>query len=736
MPPALGARRVIACQQCHLRKVRCDAQRPKCGNCVRGLFPCSYPPDSRQHRGQQQARLEDRIRRLEAENSTLRRQEEESRSRRISALLPQLSQDQHGHEQPQQQHHQQSDVASQVIHLSLSAGGGRTYVGSTSGLFLANLLQPHTQQQSPAQHRGSGLSPSSILIHSLPAESLAREIKDAYAAHDHLIYPIIPLRAMDRAFDTVYNHHDPSPQQSFDGFVVDMVLAIGTAQLSKLNWNGVSDAEVHYNRAMSKANPILASGGLPALQAILLICHYRMGTSSHDTTNSVWHLVGVAARTCYELGLHKNATYQQLKADIRADADQYTASKEREEQIEARFNCFWCTVALDRVASLTLGRPLAMQLEDIDVDLMALQRDQFFTQAPEIARTPAESRSVSVPAAEEKVRRSIFTHIVKYRVICGKVLNALHRSTSDDLRSPSVDYTHIRDQLAQELQAWHADTASAVLVAPSSAIVDSIATPATPATTTSTSSRTESLSSFRSTEWYDLLYHNGNLMLFRPSPSIPDTTARNNSTALQRTFDSSRAAITLYASLHQTRKINYSWVTLHSVFMAGLSYIYALRTHFQHARQRSQSQGQREKSVLAAAPSIIQVVNDTRACSKVLVAVSERWASTTRNCSEVFDKLSDAVVADVVEAQTRSVVAAGAASTSVSSASASTAASVNGRNYAQQQGYEMFNMTVDNTLRDCYTDIQNLFYDQSQNDAIARLSQDWLFGIEEVTHRP
>ena len=48
-------------------------------------------------------------------------------------------------------------------------------------------------------------------------------------------------------------------------------------------------------------------------------------------------------------------------------------------------------------------------------------------------------------------------------------------------------------------------------------------------------------------------------------------------------------------------------------------------------------------------------------------------------------------------------------------------------------------MTVDNTLRDCYTDIQNLFYDQSQNDAIARLSQEWLFGIEEVTapeHRP
>jgi hypothetical protein len=257
-------------------------------------------------------------------------------------------------------------------------------------------------------------------------------------------------------------------------------------------------------------------------------------------------------------------------------------------------------------------------------------------------------------------------------------------------------------------------------------------------------------------------------MLFRPSPSIPDTTARNDSTALQRTFDSSRAAISLYANLHQSRKINYSWVTLHSVFMAGLSYIYAVRTHFQHARQHQ------PKSLLQTAPSIIQVVNDTRACSKVLVAVSERWESATRNCAEVLDKLSDAVVTDIVESQTRVSSAQQPSRSTSASASvyhdeeamadaatptaAGTAAQVTPASSsaffgasthsfiavndtqmqyhlgAQQHSDDMFNMTVDNTLRDCYVDIQNLFHDQSQNDAIARLSQDWLFGIEEESH--
>ncbi|KXJ88981.1 fungal-specific transcription factor domain-domain-containing protein [Microdochium bolleyi] len=787
MPPALGARRVIACQQCHHRKVRCDAARPRCANCARaGVSSCVYPPDPRQHRQHVQARLEERIRRLEAENSSLAGQVQESQSRRASDYSD------HGRQQQPsgglaQYQPQQSDVANQVIHLSLSAGGGRTYVGSTSGLFLANLLQPHTQQASAQQHQhGNGISAfpmaggslplasgphhanatssPPILLNTLPAESLAREIKDAYAAHDHLIYPIVTLPALERAFDSVYTRsHDRYPNSDllFDEFVVDMVLAIGTAQLSKLHWAGVSDAEVHYSRAMLKANAVLGTGGIASLQAILLICQYRMGTSSHDTTNSVWHLVGVAARTCYELGLHKSATYQQFRGDsdnsVSAD-ESHSGCRERAEQLEARFNCFWSTVALDRVASLTLGRPLAMQLEDIDVDLMALQREDPFPETPAPAnsvQSPIETRTLPLSTTERRTRGAIFTHIVKYRVICGKVLNALHRTTSDEHRAQTshVDYIHIRDQLAQELQNWHAETRSSVLVSPSGrdhhTTAATPATPATPATTTSTSSRTESLSSFRSPEWFDLLFHNGNLMLFRPSPSIPSlsssdttttTTARNNSIALQRTFDSSRAAIGLYASLHQTRKINYSWATLHSVFMAGLSYIYALRTHFQHARLQSSSsssssrsqqpQQQRgQKSMLEAAPSIIQVVNDTRACSKVLVAVSERWGpSTTRNCSEVFDKLSDAVVADVVEAQTQGGHGRGGRRHDTSapghdprteSTSDSSAAS------------SMFNMTVDNTLRDCYTDIQNLFYDTSQNEAIARLSQDWLFGIEE-----
>ena len=49
----------------------------------------------------------------------------------------------------------------------------------------------------------------------------------------------------------------------------------------------------------------------------------------------------------------------------------------------------------------------------------------------------------------------------------------------------------------------------------------------------------------------------------------------------------------------------------------------------------------------------MDIVNDTRAYSNVLVAVSER-CNAPKNCHEVFDRLSDAALADAVELYTHS----------------------------------------------------------------------------------
>ncbi|KAI3574988.1 fungal-specific transcription factor domain-containing protein [Fusarium oxysporum f. sp. albedinis] len=659
-----------ACDRCHRRKVRCDKIQPQCGPCKRADVACEYAVSEHQLRRRNVQKLERRIRELmdcneglaqqlrRSEEVTRRSEEATRRSEDVERAGTEVVQDSPG----------DGEVAEEVIQMSLIAGGGHHFVGSTSGLLLANLLQSRPQPSSSLTT--SGWKPNSLpgltspqANSGLPPKTLASELLKAYCSHDHLCYPFLSTKSLYRSLDAVYE--ESSAKDPVDAFFVDMTLAIGTAQVHKFNWNGVYDAETHYNRAMTRLADVLARDGIERLQALLLVCQYRMGTTSSNTTTSVWHLIGVAARTCLEMGLHRAATYA-----LPQTLDDVTR-KVKEEEMETKRRCFWSLVALDRVTSLALGRPLALQLEDIDVDLPPSSTAD---QLPEDS-SPLSSAPYGTP--QYRAATSVFVHIVRYRLICGKIINALHRSTKHVTFS-NTSYEEMRTALARELQEWHTETANLPLVKS-----DTAASPA-------------SGSSFRSEEWYRLLYHNGMLMLFRPSPCLND--AAVNSLALQNVYDSAREAISLYASLHRSRKLNYSWITMHAVFLAGLSYIFALRHHF------SGSEPQRAR--LHTTPTINQVVNDTRACSKVLVAVSERW-DLARNCSDLFDRLSDAVVADVVEASVAAPV---------------------------QFSADLAGMTVDSTFRDCFGDLQSLGLDEFHNDAISQLSQEWFFGLGGESH--
>lgn len=67
-----------------------------------------------------------------------------------------------------------------------------------------------------------------------------------------------------------------------------------------------------------------------------------------------WRVIGLAARKCFELGLHRRETY--------------TAFAESEEQGTA-VRTFWSVYVLDRRWSFGTGLPFALQDADIDPNL-------------------------------------------------------------------------------------------------------------------------------------------------------------------------------------------------------------------------------------------------------------------------------------------------------------------------------------------------------------------------------
>lgn len=753
-----------ACERCHQRKVKCDRAVPQCGPCKRSDVECRYAVTETQVRRRHVLKLEKRIRDLQASNDALSARLQEGQAavaavaspvdgqQAINGSLAEASasttpQSLQGPERPGRgthggdQRNATRDVAEDVIQMSLIAGGEHNFVGSTSGLLLANLLRPRRKAPTSSSSLSSGslLSPDSAWhrnnvagrhgpndgagISALPPRSLAEALIRAYCSHDHLAYPFLSPRSLHKSLDAVYAAAAGTGDvpDAVDAFFVDMTLAIATAQVHKFNWSGVYNAETHCHRAMSRLGDVLARDGIERVQALLLICQYKMGTTSSDTSTSVWHLIGVAARTCLEMGLHRASTYTLPSGGTDNGDSGYEDSRiTAKEDIETKKRCFWSLVALDRITSLALGRPLAIQLEDIDVDFPECgppEGDEHVTQN----NTPL---SATYGTPQWSAATSIFVHIVKYRLICGKILNTLHRSSKHapppGCSGGPTTYHHMREKLELELKGWHAQTDALQLVRNGA----SAASP-------------ENSSSFRCDEWYQLLFHNGMLMLFRPSPVLCD--APRNSAVLQRIYDSSRETIHLYAHLHRSKKMNYSWVTMQYVFMAGLSYIYALRNHVQSTQAPSERWEEPIRSRLQATPTITQVVNSTRACSRVLVAVSERW-DPARNCSDLFDRLSDAVISDIVDAQSAAPAAAAECNTtpqtpmaaSMGQPVAQPASDVSMGLTEGDLGHSSFlGMTVDTAFRDCFGDLQNLSLDAFHNDALAQLSQGWYQGLEE-----
>ncbi|TPX06824.1 uncharacterized protein E0L32_002320 [Thyridium curvatum] len=627
----------LACDRCYRRKARCDKILPACTTCARADAECCY--NSRQglaRRDELVESLERRLRQMDAKNRALSKELQQARAKQVSTdHTARVVASGYGGSStspgPVEQDKSRevdngNEVAKQVFSLSLNAGSQSQYLGSASGAILANLLGVHGRIVTADSDNdlvfrrfdpGAGNNadcPGGETGHQ-PSERLARDLMAAYLSHDHICYPYLDPHDLITSLTDLYADNTYLERHPVETFTLDMVFAIATAQVHKYSWHVMPDAETYYERAISRFGTALEAGGLVALQSIMLLCQYRMLSISYSTSASLWHLLGMAARLGLEMGLHREAVYV-----IPPDLSPAALGRARRKN-EVKRRCFWCLFGMDRIVSNTLGRPMAINLDDIDTAYPSAEHEQH----PLFSSTPTADEVFE--ASQEFRNTSVFVHITRHRVLTGKILSSLHnvpKSRMPDQTTCAV----IRQQLSAELDEWKRGVSSLPL-------------------TDTKSGRQYELSTFKSLEWYRLLYHNCILMLYRPIYTTDD--ASPTAEVLERLYHSSRQSIHAYSLLHRDRRINYTWITLHAVFIVGLSYVYAVRTHFQNRRRHIKHPLERQprpaEGQLSADPAISQIVSDTRACSTVLVALSERW-NTARECHNVFGRLCDAVIVD------------------------------------------------------------------------------------------
>lgn len=267
---------------------------------------------------------------------------------------------------------------------------------------------------------------------------------------------------------------------------------------------------------------------------------------------------------------------------------------------------------LTRIVSFTLGRPAAIRDSDIDVSSPSHLSDDLF----------GPDKPIAQPLPGQDTGISPFLHLIRIRRLSGEIFATFY-SVKQDTRISMEEKVLVRHEMHERLVAWRDDTQRLALVEEQS-------------------NQASPVSCFVTREWYTAVFNNALLLLYRPSPCLPHPTvvSRFGNEGGDHLFAAAKATIIAYADLHRKRRLNYSWITLHGVFIAGLAYVYGVGRAINDAGKTM------------PIPDYLDIINDTRACSNVLVAICERW-NVSRGSSELFNKLSSAVIRDAVNAATK-----------------------------------------------------------------------------------
>lgn len=285
------------------------------------------------------------------------------------------------------------------------------------------------------------------------------------------------------------------------------------------------------------------------IEAMTLLVIYHLRSAS---SQGIWYMIGLAMRIAIDLGLHRKAN--------EASLDPFTA------QIRRRL--FWTVYYLERVISMSLGRPFSIADRHIDLPLPL-----------DVDDTVHDPALLTAPPAPDRVTTMTFSvYLFLLRRIDSRIQHKIYRADK-----PLHTLRPKMDRLFLELQRWK----ESALLRFSGSDLD-----------------------------YSTLHYTRALRIliqpFLPSLSLADPYYH---ICLSAAGDICQT----HKRLHQTLEYGHSFIAVQTVFMAGITLLYALWTHTNEVWS-------------------VRMSNDIRACSTVLFVMGERaaWVKKYRDAFELL----------------------------------------------------------------------------------------------------
>ncbi|KAF2972425.1 hypothetical protein GQX73_g1205 [Xylaria multiplex] len=422
-----------ACTRCKHRKQKCDDQWPTCSNCSKAGTECDKSAVSEDEPPAAYTRaLEQRVALLEARLSEqVRREGSDVSQPSISGIRTQSK---------------NNVLAEAVELLALGNIEAPAYVGASSGLNLALTLGEMVQatvwnKALPLDADGSrlgtidgtGISRGARAINRQemvarsaepPADEHGTALLNAYLNQPQTRYPFLDereiwdLHAKRMTLNTTPVQQLTKPER-FGLFKLYMVYAIGAMLIQLTERNAPTPPENYYMTALQHLFTARESKTTQNVEAMLLLVLYHIRSSSYG----IWYMIGLAMRTCIDLGLHTKRHEGNL--------DRYT--------IQMRRRLFWSVYSLERTIAICLGRPLSIPDRQIDVDLPLDPEDEAWSEiAPTQMANSTRKRSLSMALWLFKMRR-----------IESRIQFSIYRADK-----PLSALTSKMNQLYQDLESW------------------------------------------------------------------------------------------------------------------------------------------------------------------------------------------------------------------------------------------------------------------------------------------
>ncbi|KAK8093501.1 hypothetical protein PG997_000186 [Apiospora hydei] len=411
--PTSSSKSIPACDRCRSFKKKCSRTFPVCSLCASAGQRCSFSTPASSTNAQVhhlRARVE-WLSRYINEALPLGPAGIEANGQSPAASIMSAAVAARQAHQQHQQHQQQQQQQQQQHHLPPMHDDHHMMDHSQSTIEMnMNNSQPAS---SPDHHS---------IAHSVGSYSDARSVTSTMTAQ-RLPPDAAARRFVDAYFRNVFGDF-AQRRRDADSTLLYLIMAIGCTTLQRAG-QIPDDTALRFDVAYSDIiQECLCRESIESIQILVLLALYSLFDPSGA---SAWSIVGIVSRQAMLLGLSRRAS------------DETTLSATA---IELRHRLFWSIYVLDRMMATSLGLPVALTDENMDVPLPGLTVEEFAS---------AERSHFATILQTSR-------HVIQLRQMEDRILRHVHFRRQAEVSSLTyADRRAILQEMRADIENWYSN---------------------------------------------------------------------------------------------------------------------------------------------------------------------------------------------------------------------------------------------------------------------------------------